>query len=121
MKNLAVALSGLGQHHEAMQIYKKVLAASNQLFGRDDPRLFTARLSLAVSYRATGCGQEAVTLLELSKKVLGERHPQTLDRGSVLSRHYHDLGRFQDAIELQKVVVSESRNALGKENPNTLR
>jgi hypothetical protein len=59
-------------------------------------------------------------VLEVSKRALGEEHPDTLLSMGNLAASYSDLGRLQDAVELEEKVLEARKRMLGKEHPRTL-
>ena len=72
-----------------------------------------------------GLLQEAMELrekvLEVSQRVLGSKHSDTLWVMNDLAVSYHSLGRMQEAMELQEKVLEASPGAMESEHPSTLR
>jgi len=66
--------------------------------------------NLASTYRNQGRWDEAVALeervLEASKEVLGDRHPDTLSAMANLASTYTNRGRWDDASALERVLKS---------------
>ena len=58
--------------------------------------------------------------MEMSKRVLGEEHPDTLARIANLALTFSHQGRWKEAEELQVMVMEMSKRVLGKEHPDTL-
>ncbi|KAJ7032979.1 hypothetical protein C8F04DRAFT_635348 [Mycena alexandri] len=61
-----------------------------------------------------------VAVVETSKRVLGEEHPDTLTRITNLALTYWNQGRWNDAEALQVAVMEISKRVLGEEHPSTL-
>jgi tetratricopeptide (TPR) repeat protein len=62
-----------------------------------------------------------VKVLEASRRVLGEEHPDTISAMANLAVTYRDQGRWKEAEELQVKVVEASRRVVGEEHPDTIR
>ena len=58
--------------------------------------------------------------LNISRRVLGEEHRNTLLSMSGLADIYLDLGRLDDAETLDRDALEVQRRVLGKEHPDTL-
>ncbi|KAJ3780935.1 hypothetical protein GGU10DRAFT_249158, partial [Lentinula aff. detonsa] len=59
-------------------------------------------------------------LLKTSKKVLGNKHPQTFSRIKDLADTLCLLERTNDALELLQPLVETSKKLMGTEHPLTL-
>ncbi|KAL7914494.1 P-loop containing nucleoside triphosphate hydrolase protein [Trichoderma velutinum] len=59
--------------------------------------------------------------LELRRKVLGERHPYTLDSIASLAAAYHYGGQHEKAKACYKETMELRRQTLGEKHPDTLR
>jgi hypothetical protein len=57
----------------------------------------------------------------MSKRVLGDDHPNTIATIANLASIYRDQGRGKEAEELGVQVVETSKKVLGDEHPDTLR
>ena len=60
-------------------------------------------------------------MLEVRWRTLGGEDPSTLRAMSRLACSYRDLGRRQEAMELNEKVLESSQRSLGNEHPDTLR
>ena len=70
-----------------------------------------------------GRDREAMGFLnaaEENKKVLGEEHPDTLHSLRQLATSYSNLGRYQEASELEEKILEVYKRMLGEEYPITL-
>ena len=56
----------------------------------------------------------------MSKRILGEEHPDTLVSMNNLASSYSDLGRRTEALGLGEKVLEMSKRILGEEHPDTL-
>jgi hypothetical protein len=61
-----------------------------------------------------------VEVMETSKRVLGDEHPNTLSSIANLASTYKNQGRLKDAEELQVQVMEMTKRVLGDEHPDTL-
>ena len=59
-------------------------------------------------------------VMEISKRVLGEEHPDTLTSMANLASTYQNQGRWKEAEELEVQVMKTSKRVLGEEHPFTL-
>ncbi|WP_258037295.1 MULTISPECIES: tetratricopeptide repeat protein [unclassified Streptomyces] len=84
------------------------------------PLLFRAGRSLQ------GAGLHVLTtaywkhIQQISERLLGADHPDTLTTRSNLASSYSDAGRTQEAIELQEWVLADEERLLGADHPDTL-
>ena len=61
------------------------------------------------------------TIYNKRKKILGEKHPDTLNILYDLSVWYSDINDYNNAIELAKKVYEKRKETLGIDNPDTLK
>jgi tetratricopeptide (TPR) repeat protein len=89
----------------------------------DEGRLDLAR-KCAIALYSDGQYKAAeeleVEVMETRKRVLGDKHPDTLTSMNNLALTYADQGRWDEAEELQKKVMKTRKRVLGDEHPNTL-
>ena len=80
--------------------------------------------NLASTYQNQGQWDEAVTLeekvLEVSKAVLGEWHPDTLKSKNNLAETYRAQGKIEKVARIQEEVLKNTMQILGNEHPDTL-
>jgi CHAT domain-containing protein len=80
--------------------------------------------NLALINQKLGRLSEALPLYEknhrLSKELLGEKHPHTLNSLSNLATIYQDLGRSSEALPLDKKSYRLRKELLGEKHPDTL-
>jgi len=62
-----------------------------------------------------------VLVVEMTKRVLGEEHPDSLMSMANLAFMYRNQGRWKEAEELQMPVMKISKRVLGEEHPDMLR
>jgi Tetratricopeptide repeat len=58
--------------------------------------------------------------MEIRKRVLGEKHPDTLISIGNLASTYRNQGRWKKDEELEVQVMEMRKRVLGEEHPNTL-
>ena len=59
-------------------------------------------------------------VLKVRKRILSEKHPDTLMSINNLALSYNNLGQRQEAIELQEKVLKMRKKILGEKHPDTL-
>ena len=59
--------------------------------------------------------------MEMSRRVLGEEHPDTLSSIHNLASTYLSQGRWEEAEKLGVQVMEMSKRVLGEEHPETLK
>ena len=70
--------------------------------------------------RSNEAEQLEVEVLELSKEVLGARHPDTILAIANLSSTWQQQGRSNEAVPLQVEVLELQKEVLGARHPNTI-
>ena len=77
--------------------------------------------NLASIYRNQGRWKEAeeleVQVMETSKRVLGQEHPDTLTSMANLAHIWKSQGRGKEAIDLMKEAERLQRDILGSDHP----
>ena len=80
--------------------------------------------NLAFAWDRQGRYDEAeqlyVKVLEVSRRVLGEEHPDTVGSMYNLACLYKDQGRYEQAEPLYVELLDIRRRVLGEEHPDTL-
>jgi len=61
------------------------------------------------------------TALSLRTKVLGEKHPNTIESMASLVTTYHQQGRYDEAEKISLEVLGLRREVLGEKHPDTIR
>jgi hypothetical protein len=59
-------------------------------------------------------------VLEMSKRVLGDEHPDTITHKANLASTYWNQGRWSEAETLGLEVLETSKRVLGDEHPSTI-
>ena len=81
MWSVARSYSRLGQHQEALHLYKQTLEFQKRILGDEHPNTLCAMSDLAVSYSNIGQTKKAMQLreqtLELRKRIWGDEHPDS--------------------------------------------
>jgi hypothetical protein len=70
--------------------------------------------------RYNAAGQLFVGVIETRKRVLGDKHPDTLSSMANLASTYWNQGRWREAEDLEVKVVEKTKRVLGDEHPFTL-
>ena len=80
--------------------------------------------NLASTYWNQGRWNEAeqlqIQVMDMTKKLLGAEHPDTLSSMADIASTYWKQGRWNEAEQLQIQVVDMRKKLLGAEHPDTL-
>jgi len=130
-ENLAVTLSRLGRHDEAIPVLRRVRAENlRQLRGSENEKSVASLLNLTVSLGCSGRNAEAIRVLREARpaacQALGEDHHLCLSLGKILGYAHYNRGiESSDATELLAAgaifrdLILRSRKVLGSEHPET--
>ena len=121
MINLAAVCRATGNDERALALYSDALRGYQQIYGEDHGTTHWA-MGLLLQHclkmkRWEDADSMAVSLFERSVRVFGEDHEQTRDALQLLASQRAGAGRFEEALELQKRLLSIERSALGSEQP----
>lgn len=118
-------LRQVGQWDRSKALDEELLVRHKRVFGDDDPNTLRVANNLGVDLRLLGDFEHAHTLdldtLERRRRLLGEQHPDTVF--SVIagvSRDLYGLGRYDEAIRLQRQWLPVLRDRLGPDHANVL-
>ncbi|KAF8143450.1 hypothetical protein K438DRAFT_1783749 [Mycena galopus ATCC 62051] len=123
-----------GRSTEAMKLEINTLEKRGEILGDDHPETLTVMNNLASTYQSLGQIQDAeqlqLVVLERRRKILGAEHINTLTAMNNLAITYQSLspfedaenllGQFEDAEQLELVVLEKRRKILSDEHPQTL-
>jgi hypothetical protein len=70
--------------------------------------------------RYKAAGELFVQVMETTKRVLGDEHPDTLTSMANLASTYRNQGRWNEAEKLEVQVMETTKRVLGDEHPDTL-
>lgn len=108
--NLAGVLYDAGQYAEAETLSAESLAGLEALFGADDPRTLWAAAQHASILAAQGRGQAAEAemrrVLAARRRVLGDRHLETVASINALAIHLVLAGALSEALPLLNEQVA---------------
>jgi tetratricopeptide (TPR) repeat protein len=103
---------------------QKDLAAINSILYNAFTLLTTIKDSLAAIFTQRGLWQDAeeldVQVVEMRKRVLGAKHPNTLISIANLASTYRSQGRWKEAEKLKMQVMKTRKRVLGAKHPSTL-
>ncbi|KAH8724736.1 kinesin light chain [Phaeosphaeriaceae sp. PMI808] len=99
-------------------------ALSHSLADNDDEEKIDLTWKYAETLYSDGRYKEAeelfVQVMQMRKRVLGDKHPYTLASMSNLALTHKDQGRWKEAEELEVQVMQMMKGVLGDEHPDTL-
>jgi serine/threonine protein kinase/tetratricopeptide (TPR) repeat protein len=133
MAGLAGVYRQQAGYQEAEALAREALKTARRVLGEEHPQTLALMQELAASYWVQGRYasywvpsryKEAESLfreiLETSRRVLGEEHPQTLLAMTGLANTYQIQERLDEAEALQRETLEIQRRVLGEEHPQTL-
>ena len=116
-------LDGLERYAESEPIYRRVLAAFEQLYGPEHYEIAVNLNNLAAVRYARGDAREAEQLyrraLAIKEKILGPEHPDTALTANNLGVLLHQLGRVSEARYCFSLALGVFENVYGPEHPKT--
>ena len=101
-------------HVTANQRYCTEASSEANLLGMSEFSLI-----LAEAGRWKKAEELQVRVMETTKRVLGEEHPDTLTSMANLASTYRNQGRWKEAEELEVRVMETTKRVLGEEHPST--
>ncbi|KAJ7815459.1 hypothetical protein B0H13DRAFT_2293374 [Mycena leptocephala] len=110
MGNLATSYRALGRSKEAAELKSWALGRSKE--AAELEAVGTGPIQGGSRARSHGFGEE--------KLLLGDEHPDTLSAMGNLAASYWELGRSQEAAELEAMVLEKRKLLFGEEHPDTL-
>ena len=108
---------------DELQAEEQALAASGKTRGEKHPVTLSRMHDMAHFLNDAGRTAEVLPLREAEHKLRREvnpYHPDTLHCGADLAKSWHDEGRRDEALQLQKQVVEDYRTKLGPAHPQML-
>ena len=109
--------------NKAIELRKKILKISMNIYELDHPETATASLFLGLLYRDLGQYEKAEPYLrqtvEIDKKVYGLDHTETATAKNILGLLYSDLGQFKKAESLLKQALKTYKKEYGLQHPRT--
>lgn len=122
--NLAMALSRVGKHEEALQLKRKVVQTRCEEFEPNHPYTLWSQSSLAKTLTDVGYYAEALAveekLVKASLETMGANHPNTLWAQDNLAITLGHLGRHEEALDLKKEVLKRRKMYFGPKHKYTL-
>jgi tetratricopeptide (TPR) repeat protein len=115
-------------HHSNRSKWRRLLPHAQCVLSHtqrddDEDRLDLARKCARALYsdgQYKAAEELQVEVMETSKRVLGDEHPDTLTSIANLASTYGDQGRWDEVEELEVEVMKTSKRVLGEEHPDTL-
>lgn len=115
--NLAEAEDLLGNHREALRLYRKALEIKARTIGRMHPSYANSLNGLGLAARSIGdyeTRRRAVAeQLEIRKALFGSDAPLLYRDYNELAGNFHDMGRFEQAIEHYRRALELDASAEG--------
>jgi serine/threonine protein kinase/Flp pilus assembly protein TadD len=122
MSTLAVSYYEAGRLEEALKLQEELLVHCRKSLCLEDT--VSAMHTLSTFYDHAGRRDEALKLreqvLELSRKVSGPEHTNTLAALENLAISYQETGRLEEALKLRQQLLVLNSKVLGPEHTNTL-
>jgi len=120
INQLTLALQHLGQLDRAIELQSFAIQALVERYGEQNSHAMQQRANLATMYANKGDHDAALVLYRAiyttQKAVLGEDRRETLTTAHNIARSLQDLGRWSEALEMQKPMSALAHRALGDEH-----
>ncbi len=121
---IGAAYNGLGLHRQAKPHLERALALRKELLGEDHELTLLTRYERTHVLRNEGRAKEAAEAMgdvwEVSSRVLGAEHPNTVRAGLAYANDLVDLARYAEAEAVLLPVRRTAHEALGPSNVSTL-
>ena len=124
-KRLADAQTVAGHHEQALESYRKALAAAERAWPKDDPRLEPRLYDVALTLEALRRGVEAEPLLKRTLRISESRKgppgpgsgpgKDVAERLRDLAQLYQSLGRLDDAEPLYRRMLAMEEETLASD------
>lgn len=139
--NLALDLSGTGEHEQARALYEDTLARCRRVLGNDHQMTLSCAVVLHIDLRAAGEHEQAYalyadTLTHLTRawgddqqnadilvrchQMLGNDHPMTLFVAHYVAEDLRAAGEYEQARLLDADTLTRCRRVLGDTHRDTL-
>ena len=111
------------KYDKAIEIYKREIAISEELYGLEHPATATSYNNIGEVYKSLSDYPKALEYfgksLVISERVLGEEHPSTATVYNNIGLVYYHLGDYPKALEYYGKSLAISEKVLGEEHPDT--
>ncbi|KAF8246581.1 TPR-like protein [Wilcoxina mikolae CBS 423.85] len=115
--------NGDSENWPVWRVYLPHASVFKSVCGQEHRDTLISMVNLASTYRCQGWWKEAeelgVLVTEMSKRVQGQEHPETLISMN-LALTYEHQGQWKEVEALQLQVLEARKRVLGNERPNTL-
>ncbi|KAL8398599.1 hypothetical protein RB596_005941 [Gaeumannomyces avenae] len=113
----------LWEEGEKYLVHAQRVGESAELCGEEKAAALLARVSNYLYDRGRWREKEPVDerAYGLRKKVLGDKHPDTIRSMADLATTYHNQGRYDKAEKMKVEVLALRRDVLGDKHPDTIR
>lgn len=124
MSRLGDYLSRRGMYSAALDLWRKIAAAKEQVLGAEHPDTLAARVSLALQSGEAGNPATArdmlAELLPIDERVLGWEHPSTLSVRGALARWTGQAGDREKARDMYVALLPDMKGVLGRDDLESL-
>ena len=122
--NMAVYLFRWGDHRAAMQLSQQIYDTWREQVGADKPETLRIGRWLGFMLWSDGRYEDAAvlddSLVEISRRVLGEEHEGTLEAMTNVAGDRRAQGEFASALELSEYIHGTALRAMGEDDPLTI-
>lgn len=135
LNNLAFGWSEIGDETKAKELYEKLYAIRLRLFGADHPSTQQTKGDLETIKQVLSTGEDrrkgskalreeslekSIQLYELSGKLHGEEHPDTIKHLREMAMCCVECGLHEKALELYEKLYEIQLRLLGEDHPDTV-
>ena len=116
-------LSDYGKYEKAIEVYQRLIAISEAIYGADSIKTATAYNNIALVYKTIDKYQEAKDFhfkaLSIEEKLLGERNLSTASSYNNIGELYSNLGDYSTALDYGFKTLEIRVELLGKYHHDT--
>ena len=123
LSQLALMYTNIGDFDKGIRIQKAVVESLTDIYGEEHFKTLEAMYYLAGSYmnfepiKAIPISEKAY---EISKRVLGEDHPDTMRHLVILSNSYGLSGEYEKALEYSTIAYESAKRNEGEDSTSAL-
>ena len=107
----------ISSHIKANELYSSEMGLTKQYY---DDKYNNFKFVMEEIGDWNNSEQLAMQVLDMRKKLLGTKHPDTLKSMEDLARKYHYQGKLNEAEQLEVQVLDMRKKLLGAEHPHTV-
>jgi tetratricopeptide (TPR) repeat protein len=121
LNNMAGVYKDIGEHHKALECYRKVYPAIKSVCGEESPEALSVMNNIAITMLEAG--QELDTALDIFRDVYskylsscGEKHPNTVTTAASVGITLYRMGQYDESERWQRSALQAAAQLFGEAN-----